>query len=120
MRAFIGIDFAPAVKQQIYELRQRLRKYALKGRWKHSDNFHLTLKFLDEIIATQTAQIDEALQQAIDRALAPLGFTPEKRQFRPHITIGQDLVFSCDFSQLREIIGEVRLEATDGGPCLFI
>ncbi|MGI6606696.1 MAG: RNA 2',3'-cyclic phosphodiesterase [Peptococcia bacterium] len=63
MRAFIGIDFAPEVKKEIFNLQQRLRKYALRGRWKHSDNFHLTLKFLDEISLTQQAQINEAMQK---------------------------------------------------------
>lgn len=152
MRAFIGIDFAPEVKKEIFNLQQRLRKYALRGRWKHSDNFHLTLKFLDEISLTQQAQINEAmqkvclgqkpfklavtslgvfngkeairvlwlgltgdlfelkgLQRQIDQALGPLGFAPEKRQYSPHITIGQDVVFACGFDQIRESIGDVHL-----------
>jgi len=29
------------------------------------------------------------LQERIDRALAPLGFPPEKRDFRPHLTLGR-------------------------------
>lgn len=61
IRAFVGIDFGSDCKKYIYELQQRLRKYAVKGRWKHSDNFHLTLKFLDEINLKQQRQIDEAL-----------------------------------------------------------
>lgn len=152
VRAFIGIDFGPAVKEQIYELQQRLRKDALKGRWKHADNFHLTLKFLDEISLTQQTQINEAmqkvclgqkpfqlavtslgvfngkeairvlwlgltgdlaalkgLQRQIDQALVPLGFAPEKRQYSPHITIGQDVVFECGFDQIRETLGDVHL-----------
>lgn len=61
IRAFIGIEFDSGCKKYIYELQQRLRKYALKGRWKSGDNFHLTLKFLDEINAKQQKQIDEAM-----------------------------------------------------------
>ncbi len=29
------------------------------------------------------------LQERIDRALAPLGFPPENREFRPHLTLGR-------------------------------
>ena len=53
MRTFIGIDFEDAIKNNILELQNKLRKYVVKGRWKHSDNFHLTLKFLDEIDSEQ-------------------------------------------------------------------
>mgnify|MGYP000138424855 CR=1 FL=1 len=30
-----------------------------------------------------------ALQKAIERAMVPLGFTPEKRAFHPHLTLGR-------------------------------
>jgi len=151
MRAFIGIDFDRKLKNEIADLQQRLKCYAQKGRWKYVDNFHLTLKFLDEINATQRAQIDAAMKQVcagckpfnltvtglgifngqdsirvlwlglagdlrelqhlhkeIDAVLAPIGFPPERRRFTPHVTLGQDIVFDCDFDQVREAIGEVR------------
>lgn len=149
IRAFVGIDFDRALKEGIYELQQRLKQYAVKGRWKHIDNFHLTLKFLGEISLTQKAQIDDvvrsvcigrapfhleisemgifngkdsirvlwlglggdiqelhSLQKEIDRALVPIDFSPEKRRFRPHITIGQDIVFERDFDQIPDTIGK--------------
>lgn len=62
MRTFVGIDFSIEVKDEIYEFQQKLRSYAQKGRWKHRDNFHLTLKFLDEITLSQKEKIDESLQ----------------------------------------------------------
>lgn len=31
----------------------------------------------------------EVLQKAVERALKPLGFTPEKRGFSPHLTLGR-------------------------------
>ena len=34
----------------------------MKGRWKYIDNFHLTLKFLDEISVMQKKQIDETMR----------------------------------------------------------
>ncbi len=61
IRAFIGIDFEPDCKKYIFDLQQSLRKYAVRGRWKHSSNFHLTLKFLDEISPTQKELIDARL-----------------------------------------------------------
>ena len=62
IRAFIGVDFDSDCKKYICDLQQRFRKYAVKGRWKHIDNFHLTLKFLDEISVTQIKQIDETMR----------------------------------------------------------
>lgn len=63
IRAFIGIDFESELKNDILKLQQKLKKFAIKGRWKHIDNFHLTLKFLDEINASQIKQIDEAMKK---------------------------------------------------------
>ena len=63
MRAFIGIDFSQGLKKEIGELQKELRKYALKGRWKYIDNFHLTLKFLGEINFEQKKEIDDALRK---------------------------------------------------------
>jgi 2'-5' RNA ligase len=62
IRAFIGIDFDPDCKKYIFDLQQSLKKYAARGRWKHSSNFHLTLKFLDEISPAQKELIDAGLR----------------------------------------------------------
>lgn len=61
MRSFIGIDFNENLKKEIYRLQQKLRKFSIRGRWKHSDNFHLTLKFLNEITDIQKKQIDDII-----------------------------------------------------------
>lgn len=63
MRAFIGIDLENKMKTEILSLQRILRNHASQGRWKHSDNFHLTLKFLDEISLEQKRQIDEAMKK---------------------------------------------------------
>jgi RNA 2',3'-cyclic 3'-phosphodiesterase len=155
MRTFIGIDFERELKNEIYELQQKLRSYAKKGRWKHSDNFHLTMKFLGEINPAQQEQIDNAmkklcitrepftlsltglgaflgkdsirvlwlgldgdmqelqsLHKETDKVLTPIGFEPEKRKFKPHITIGQDIIFDYSFNQIQDIIDEVQLGMT--------
>jgi RNA 2',3'-cyclic 3'-phosphodiesterase len=156
MRAFVGIDFSREVKDEIYELQNRLKKYAIKGRWKHSDNLHLTLKFLDEISQTQKEKLDEAMENLchnnkpfnlgfkglgifegresirvlwlglvgdiqslesihteIDKALLPIGFLAEKRKFKPHITLGQDILFKSSFNQIKETVGEVEFGNID-------
>jgi 2'-5' RNA ligase len=156
MRAFIGIDFTPKMKKEIAELQKNLRKYALKGRWKYVDNFHLTLKFLDEIDFKQKAQIDNVmknlcsvvkpfrltlnglgiftghdcirvlwlgitgeikelafLHQEIDKALVTLGFPPEKRKFKPHITIGQDIIFNCGLEEIKDYVEKAEFDILD-------
>lgn len=51
----------------------------------------------------------QALQQKVDASLSPLGFAAEKRGFAPHVTIGQDIVFNTDFSQVQKELGEIEL-----------
>lgn len=149
MRAFIGIDFSAELKKQLYELQQGYRSHARKGRWKHIDNFHITLKFFNEIDLSRQKAMDEAvsricsgkdpfrlelghagifpgkdavrtlwlgirgdlsslyeLQQEIERAAEPLGFPPENRKYRPHITIGQDIIFDRSFEEIQRELGE--------------
>ena len=156
IRAFIGIDFDKEVKNKIYELQQRLRRYSKKGRWKYIDNFHLTLKFLGEIRPSQKEKIDaamqkicrgtnpfnlegkelgtfdgkgciralwlgldgnidelQALQMKIEKSLVPLGFPSIKRVYIPHITIGQNIVFSNSFDQIQDAIGKIQSGITN-------
>lgn len=151
MRSFIGIDFAREVKTEISRLQSKLRAYSVAGRWKYIDNFHLTLKFLDEIDSDMVSKIDEALtrissvmdpfvlsmdnlgnfpgkdclrvlwlglggeliklrnlQSRIDDELQPLGFTRERRGYVPHITIAQDVAFSKEFEDIRNIVMDIK------------
>lgn len=62
MRSFIAIDFSRSLKELIAQLQMELRATAVRGRWKHIDNFHLTLKFLDEIEPSQVEEIGRELQ----------------------------------------------------------
>ena len=146
MRAFLAIDFDSGLKAQIAGLQSRLRRYEITGRWKHIDNFHLTLKFLDEINEDNVKDIDGvmgdicagrsgfglyvaklgcfpgrdairvlwlglggdleklgSLQGETDKGLSALGFETEKRPYRPHVTIAQDISFSRDFDGLTEM-----------------
>jgi 2'-5' RNA ligase len=63
MRSFIAIDFDRELKTKIAGLQSEIRKYAFLGRWKHIDNFHLTLKFLGEINEGKIKSINTALSE---------------------------------------------------------
>ena len=151
MRAFLGIDFTPDMKQDLYEFQQGLRKQASSGRWKREENFHLTLAFLGEITLSKKKEIDVAMEKvcldqpsfslgfselgmfpgrdsirvlwlglggeieslltlhrAMGRALEPIGFPPEQKKFRPHITLGQDILFNQPFDQVQGTIETIR------------
>jgi len=62
MRAFIAIDFGRQLKNEIAVLQSKLREQSMQGRWKYIDNFHLTLKFLDEVEPPAVKEIDELLK----------------------------------------------------------
>jgi 2'-5' RNA ligase len=143
MRAFIGIDFSEEFKQKLASFQMMLRNDAVKGRWKHRDNFHLTLKFFEEISPIQQKPVMEVMKKVcketvpfslgfgglgffegrdsirtvylhltrdtdqlielhskLDQALEAVGFPKEARKFTPHITLGQDIVFSSDKLEL--------------------
>lgn len=70
MRAFLAIELPEQLKKELHEYRNSIRYQALKGRWRHSDNFHLTLKFfnklsknghnyLDALLATACEQVEQ-------------------------------------------------------------
>lgn len=143
MRAFIAVEFSRELKGMIARLQNELRGHALSGRWKHADNFHLTLKFLGEIDLKRATLLGGLLQSAcaaqkafdlkisragtfpgrdnvrvlwlgmegdtaslgelrrnIEEELEIAGFPRENRSFKPHITIGQELLFNTDLETL--------------------
>jgi len=53
------------------------------------------------------------LQRAIDTKLESIGFKKEKRGYTPHITVGQDIVFTRGFDEIKNIIDSCEFpEAT--------
>jgi RNA 2',3'-cyclic 3'-phosphodiesterase len=62
MRSFIGINFSSDVKEDISKIQGVVRSNASKGRFKHVDNFHITLKFLGEIDSNQADEITRRLE----------------------------------------------------------
>lgn len=67
MRSFIGINFNKEVKEDIGRIQRQVRDNALKGRFKHVDNFHITLKFLGEIEEKKAEEIAEKLEEIAQR-----------------------------------------------------
>jgi 2'-5' RNA ligase len=63
MRSFIGIDFSRELKSEISSLQWELKTYAISGRWKYIDNFHLTLKFLGETDMKTAGRISETMKE---------------------------------------------------------
>ena len=59
-----------------------------------------------------------SLQQAAERAITGLGYPPEERAFRPHITLGRPRRSVSDAHRAR--IGEVLLATTDPKPVPWI
>ncbi len=51
------------------------------------------------------------LQQSVDRAISALGFAPERRPFRPHLTLGRvrDQVWPADRRRIGSLISQARL-----------
>lgn len=108
MRSFIGIDFDDQLKKEIYRLQQQFRSHAVKGRWKHSDNFHLTLKFLDEISMSQKQKIDELMKELcagtgpFSLGISGAGIFPGRDAVRV-LWLG----LSGDLRELRQLYGSI-------------
>lgn len=62
MRSFIGINFTREIKEDISKIQAQIRANAARGRFKHIDNFHITLKFLGEISGEQAEKIAGLLE----------------------------------------------------------
>ncbi len=66
MRTFIGIDFSDSVKQALKHCQERLVTHTKKGRWKHVNNFHLTLFFNGEVEESFLQEIHTAMKPCAD------------------------------------------------------
>jgi len=61
MRLFIAINFNEATRAELISLRDELQSKAASGRFSASENLHLTLVFLGECDARQTAGAKAAI-----------------------------------------------------------
>ena len=60
----MAVELPEQVKKEVHEYRNEVRRRAKKGRWRHSDNFHLTLKFFDELSGENHDYLDALLTPA--------------------------------------------------------
>ncbi len=88
MRTFIGIDFSIDLKNKIGDIQRELKKHSKSGRWKYVDNFHLTLKFLNEVDIVQVKEISKRLESICNNSrrfslkISELGYFPGRDNIR--------------------------------------
>jgi len=131
MRLFIAINFNSDARARLLAMRDELRSRTERGNFSLPENLHLTLAFLGECTARQTADVKTAIDSAsfnpfdirierigrfrrnngdiwwaglhgsnsllnlhrelIDKLIAA-GFTLDRREYKPHITLGREIV----------------------------
>ncbi len=132
IRTFIAVETPPDIRRRAMALIERLRASQAKVRWSDPDSMHLTLNFLGEAAAPfasfdlelqgigafpstgrprtlwlgagEGAEEIVLLQTAITKSLAPLGFRPEARRFRPHLTLGRVRDSHLGLDELAELM----------------
>lgn len=62
VRVFIGVEFSQDIRNEIIKIQNIIRNNSVRGRWKHVDNFHLTLKFLGEMPENRINNIYEKME----------------------------------------------------------
>lgn len=62
MRTFITFEFDKKTKEEIAKVQALIKENSLKGRFKHINNFHLTIKFLGD---TDNETIDKIYEELI-------------------------------------------------------
>lgn len=77
MRLFVAIEFPEKIKAALTSVQQEIRGKVEKGRFKRSENFHLTLKFLGE---TGTETAEKLAERLRDVAVTQPPFTLELGQ----------------------------------------
>ncbi|MGI6140420.1 MAG: RNA 2',3'-cyclic phosphodiesterase [Caldicoprobacterales bacterium] len=63
MRLFIAINFNDDIKNNIMEIIERIKQYAVQGRFVNKEHMHLTLEFLGEISEERVEDIISAMKQ---------------------------------------------------------
>ncbi|MDP4240416.1 MAG: RNA 2',3'-cyclic phosphodiesterase [Bacteroidota bacterium] len=75
MRLYIGIDLPPHIKRALFKFQLRLKKLGVKGAWKASESFHITLEFLGKIPPESIPSIVQLLETVVR----------DKKMFKLHI-----------------------------------
>ncbi|QSZ26685.1 RNA 2',3'-cyclic phosphodiesterase [Aceticella autotrophica] len=65
MRTFLALKISDEAVNDIYNLQNELKKYTVKGRWIHKDNFHITIKFFGETNVDDISKIKQAVEKSV-------------------------------------------------------
>ncbi|NLO83605.1 MAG: RNA 2',3'-cyclic phosphodiesterase [Clostridiales bacterium] len=63
MRVFIAIEFEQHIKDQLYNIQQRVVNCSTSGNFTRPENFHLTLKFIGEVQPPFINEITAAMKE---------------------------------------------------------
>jgi len=136
MRLFIAINFDDQIKDNLYEVTQKLRSASTRENFTRRENFHLTVVFIGETNKVNTVKqiMDKICAEPFDitigrlgkfqrnggdiywigaernenlfsiykqlsRELTCAGFDIEKRSFKPHLTLGREVMLSEGFDE---------------------
>lgn len=70
MRLFVGIDIPPEIKEKINDLVFNLVKQIKNPvKWVEKENFHVNLKFLDEVSENNVKEIKQLIKEATVKGL---------------------------------------------------
>ena len=113
MRCFIGIELPKNIKDNLYEIQQKLVNEHAKINFVHKKNIHLTLKFLGELNEEQLKLTRMALNNVkhnkFSLSLSKFGWFSNKSQIR---------VLFVDVSPIKEVM-ELQDKIEDSLGSLF-
>jgi len=140
VRLFIAINFNEEIKDKLSDIMQRLKKVALKGKFTHRENLHLTVVFIGEVAPEKISSVKAAMDKLDVKSfmlsindlgsfkrdggdiywigvgknntlssindqlfteLVKAGFRIEKREYKPHLTLGRQVVVDDNFDRNR-------------------
>ncbi len=109
MRVFVALNLPDTVRQALWTTTSRLRDAAFPVKWVRPFR---RPRVVWAGIAPDPAL--ELLQHGVEREFGPLGFPPEGRAFRPHLTLGRAgrEARARDFEGLEGALGALRFEET--------
>jgi RNA 2',3'-cyclic 3'-phosphodiesterase len=86
MRVFIGIDLPKEIKEYLYDISTHFLDIKGKIKYVSKENFHITLKFLDEVneqtLNNLILALDKITYKEMNLKLERLGFFPNERHFK--------------------------------------
>lgn len=93
---------------QLEILKRAIDKVVIKGK-----SFSLSLKKIGRFqrgeksivwVGLNKNKDLEELQNRLENILEKEGYPKEQRKFTPHITLGREVIFQCDFEELQKMI----------------